>query len=1572
MPGLYDDDAEASPEVAAVSQFTVLKQRVDLDVDFARRSIKGSTEITIQPLVRDLHTIRLHARQCRPTSIQAGGITARHEFVNVYRKTTMRATSDVHQHQRLKAKIETSLEPQPEPELHIALPAKLKIQEMHMAPAAALPAHAIRTPSLQTQETDALAAVAETSTIANAVPQFQPIKIFIEFDTTYFRDGLHWIGFVDGDKRFPYCYTKVAPWAGNTSCIFPCLDDATSKCSWDISIRCAKTIGDAFRRRPEDPLPLVIAQTSISNGDVEMAVDGTEDEGKVDEKYTIDLASEDAALDLVIACVGEQVEDVLDSEDESHHTVTFALTDPVCARHIAFAIGPFELVDLSNSRDPEDEERLGQSAVKVNAYCLPGRREEVRITCMPITRAIDHFNVNYGSFPFQSYQMLFVDDFIHDAISAAGLSVCSARLLMEYEIIEPLEENTRILIRTLAEQWAGVNVIARTPADSWAVAGIAGFMADLYGKVLFGNNSYRWQQKLASEKVYELDADRPSMQQLGSLLHFDASIRQFLNLKSALVLFILDRRLMKASGNTGVTRIINRIFLHTKTGALEDGELSTADFQRVCEKLGHNKLDPFFKQWVFGAGCPILHVKQRFNKKKLVVEMEIKQIQNERKTKPLFAPDNFMREIKEHVGEVWAPEVQAVFTGPMTIRIHEADGTPYEHIVDIREAITKLDIPYNTKYKRLKRSRRAKERAQATGHGEGGEDALLYCLGDILDTEEEMKEWNLAEWSKEDEEKMGQESYEWIRMDADFEWIGRIHIQMPSYMHVSQLQQDRDLVAQHDSMRWLLHQTQSHHMSLSILLRTLMDHRYFHGIRVMAAEGLGLLARTDERLRGTENFVDLHAIGMLHLRKAFEELFCFPGEIMPKPNDWSDRTNYILQCAIPKAMAKIRDSEGKVPLPVRRFFIDKLKLNDNSNNEYNDCHYIAALMHCLSDALVASHRKPVPKVQPAMNFHFDFGEDETPAEQTMEQIAEMSEAEIVDLEFEREAIREIERVRRIDEWITSYHNVYSITALDCLAQLAKAGIVNKKTAEVLQYTRSTNSDLVRLQAFSCLMETGLTRKVVTMNYLLHSIVEDPSPFFRDRLLRIFGQALGHIALVEEEPEPTPGTLVPTDQQADGLVIEGEDSGIAARQQEAAREAALTLRRTNPDGALEALKTALGAEQVFQRALWYAATAADIALDEVAAFTDIAALIYEAKDSATITIRFPRHYRCERAGGSPGKSAIIKFVPQGAYRVRPRRELNLEAWEDLRKHNNADGEPMKYTGPVSLEVKKAIQKATLGFVDEKPVKLNLGTLQMQPVQIQVQHGSTMPLPIAAVPTPTIEKSGFRLALGAAKRKGTLADIVSREGSPKALKTSSAQTPSAKLKSPQPTAKRSPSAALLGPRSTTPDVQGLGGKKKSQMVRFNISISASMKIKQIMSAPPNPGLISAKPATPQLSQRAPSLASTTPLLGQHSPLSSLPVGNNFFTTPAPINMNLGGFRTYGPSPDAAKTENTDVPSSLPIMQQLSPAPVPIKQEDIATIGMSTALVDGIGMQPPPRPKIKLNFGGRRASEAESPTS
>lgn len=1534
MPGLEDDlapvPAQAEPE------YTVLKQRVDLDVDVARQTLKGSTELTLQPLVKDLRDINLHCRQCKPTLIQAGGITARWEYEDPYRRARMPGKSTAEQHSMLKRKIQSSLGPTPQPELSITLPTKLKIQELRVDPATALPQYN-GTPSLQTQETDAMAAVEAPSaqSAQQQGPQFAPIKIYIEFEVDSFRDGLHWIGVDNGDARFPYVYTKATLDPGNLSCIFPCVDDATSRCMWEIAIRCPRTLGDAFRK-PKDQISVQTDEAKASgNTDVTM-MNGPEDLNKIaqqqkkkKEEYFIDLSPTDAALELSVLCVGELVDDTADSEDETRRTVTFSLTSAVTARHVGFAIGPFEHVDLAAFREADEEEKLGRSAVKIDAYCLPGRAEELRNTAYPVHLIIDYFGVMYGGFPFSDYQLLFVDDLLFDTVPTAGLTFCSADLLFPYEILEPLTKNSKIMIRAVADQWMGVNAIPKDAADAWIVAGIAGYMTDQFSKKLLGNNEYRWSQKQAADKVYELDVERPSLQQLGSLLHLDPTIREFVDLKSALVLAILDRRLIKASSSSGITRIINRIFLDVKTGKLSNGELSTNDFMRTCEKLGHNKLESFFKQWVYHAGCPIFDVRQRFNKKKLVVEMTITQRQVERMTKPEFEPGNFMREIKEHVGEVWAPEVQPVFTGPMTVRIHEADGTPYEHIIDIKEQVTRLDIPYNTKYKRLKRSRRQKERAMATAGGEdggtGGDDSLLYCLGDILDTPQEVEDWKLKDWTPEEENMMGQESYEWIRMDADFEWIGKIHLQLPLYMYVSQLQQDRDLVAQYESVKYI-QSCGTHQTSLSVLVRTLMDSRYFHGIRTIAADAIAVIAKNS-----------LQEVGQYQLEKAFSEMFCVENTHMPRPNDWSSRVHYILQCALPQSMAKLRDADGKVPLGVRRFFVDKLKFNDNSTNEFSDAHYISTLMSCLADSLVVSHREP------QASYTFEFGEDEP-----------MEDDANPDADFEKEAISEIERYRRIDEWISTYHNVYSMTAIQCLEKLTRSGIVKDKTRELLEYTRVENAINVRLVAFRCLTETGITRKMSMMRYLLHSLADDRSPVFRQELLACFGEALGHIALGDGDAEQAPAPAV----NDSGLVLE-QEVNHEVRHLEA-------IRKTTPEGALAALKNILQGESVFKEALWYAATSPILTLDEVGALTDIAALVFDARVTLAVTLKYPRHWRVVNEGR--GK---VRFVPHGAFRFAPEKALPIEDWQYLQKLG------LKYSGPLDEEVvkkrKAEVEMAALRLKIEQTEKM--AAIEAARAAAQSQQAA-MPPP-TTLPMSNSEKAPLKLNFGQSHKRKSSTSQTPREGSPKAQKLARQQTPSGFAGSPAP--RQSPSTAPKARRGSTPSSAAPVLKRnQSSIVRLKFGKMAGAKAASILSRPPKP-----KHAT---SGRLPSIGKDSHFSTSRQDVSSSKeqrqtptesVTGNSVLSPTSYSaspsqaqaLNLGGFRSFGPTEPAATIKREPETETKISTADNGVSKISHSAASSAAPSPTTTAPGGAGLQAP-RKKLMLKLGSRKSSGAGSP--
>ena len=134
----------------------------------------------------------------------------------------------------------------------------------------------------------------------------------------------------------------------------------------------------------------------------------------------------------------------------------------------------------------------------------------------------------------------------------------------------------------------------------------------------------------------------------------------------------------------------------------------------------------------------------------------------------------------------------------MTLRVYDDEGTPYEQTIDIRETVHRAEIPYNN----TRRAKRKRKDTNALTNGDlpvvgGGEDVVL-TLGDVLSSATDMQEWKLVDWSSDDDDRMAMYAFEWIRIDADLEWICEISLGMPEWMYAAQLQQDRDVVAQYD------------------------------------------------------------------------------------------------------------------------------------------------------------------------------------------------------------------------------------------------------------------------------------------------------------------------------------------------------------------------------------------------------------------------------------------------------------------------------------------------------------------------------------------------------------------------------------------------------------------------------------------------------------------------------------------------------------------------------------------------------------------------------------------------------
>jgi transcription initiation factor TFIID subunit 2 len=1208
MPGLLlDMEAPVAPPAKAPEYgFVVSHQKVELEVDFTTQSLFGRTEITILPQHRDLRTIQIDARQCEilPRSVMVNGIVAPYSYEDPLKALDIPSyvlwTANQYAMQKDRLRPLTEGDTRGDGALYITIPRSVHIEEVdpfsdnaaNAVTNRAIGASAARNSSIVVNggpDSISTPVGLTPKTAAEQSSRFQPLVISISFSTKCVRDGLQFVGISAGDDRFPHVYTRHSMDPGTASSIFPCIDDPAMRCTWEISIKCSRTLGDALKRRPEAHKHK--GTHHGKKGPVNGVMNGANGLATAEE-YEVPLADDEKLLEMLVVCSGEMTNEVVDLEDSSKKTVSFFCSTIVAPQHIGFAIGPFEQVDLTEFRDEDEDEKLGQAQlVPVWGYCLPGRAEEVRHTCEAVVGAVDWFLLSYGSsFPFPEYKLVFIDDQTQDVEHTASLSLCSTRLLYPEDIIDPEMEVTRTLVHAIASQWIGVGIVPNESADRWVTIGLSHFMTGLFMKDLCGNNEYAFRQKQLQDKLVELDIKRPSLSALGEVLTIGSFEYDFMVLKAPLVLFILDKRIIKNSGSAGLTRVISKIITGANTGGAGDSVLSSESFRKQCEKITkYRDTERFWNQWVLGAGCPRFSISQKFNKKRLCVEMKIIQKQDTLPTQQELTKGAFLREFKEEVNGVFAGDLQSVFTGPMTIRIHEADGTPYEHIVEIREGSGQIEIPYNTKYKRLKRTRRQKARANAgTGvdiSAETGEDALIYCLGDILQSPQEMQEWGLQDWDQEQQVRMEQESYEWIRIDADFEWLAKIEfVSMPPYMYISQLQQDRDVVAQQESMLWLKTQT-PHPLAATFLIRTAMDTRYFHGIRTMAVECLKTHANPA-----------CNWIGFRHLEKAFQESFCYPGTRMPRPNDFADKQQYLLLKSIPKAVAQIRGPDGRCPKEAREFLLDQLRFNDNTGNEFSDNYKVAGLLSALAESLI-------PEKTNGNEMLFDDDEEnEEPGR------------------FRDTVIEELDRYRRMDDWNPSYHNLYTVTVLDCKHKLMTAGVILVDPLEFAPFLHDGTSDYVRIKAFEALMDLGFITNDPLVRYLLTVMSTDISPYVRNHLFEAFSLGLATVALGHSSNKPTE-TQAPAN--GDILIIEEEASNEERK--------AHIARTTSIEGALAALKEELKGNMAIKEALWKAIKSTNITLSEQIDLLDICWILYDPVDSLVLKLKYPRYWKVENLG-----------------------------------------------------------------------------------------------------------------------------------------------------------------------------------------------------------------------------------------------------------------------------------------------------------------------------------------------------
>lgn len=233
------------------------------------------------------------------------------------------------------------------------------------------------------------------------------------------------------------------------------------------------------------------------------------------------------------------------------------------------------------------------------------------------------------------------------------------------------------------------------------------------------------------------------------------------------------------------------------------------------------------------------------------------------------------------------------------IRVHEPDKE-YDNQVFIQDQVKTFDVPYHTRYKKIKKTTRKVESQ--------GLDA-----GEI-------------------EEQVDMKSIEFIRFDPDMDWLCVKIYSQQDFQWTSQLMGDKDVIAQYEAIEALGNMpSQATAMTLA---KVIPEIKLNYHVRVAATLALAKCAVPEH----------LDWLGVKLLIRWYRDMFCFnipdpriPGgnAMIPRGNDFSVLQEYFVQRGIIRAISLfplLVLKTNPCVFGVRRLLLDLLEMNDNSQN----------------------------------------------------------------------------------------------------------------------------------------------------------------------------------------------------------------------------------------------------------------------------------------------------------------------------------------------------------------------------------------------------------------------------------------------------------------------------------------------------------------------------------------------------------------------------------------------------------------------------------------------------------------
>jgi len=254
------------------------------------------------------------------------------------------------------------------------------------------------------------------------------------------------------------------------------------------------------------------------------------------------------------------------------------------------------------------------------AYYVPrGMEDTIDPTFSHTKQMLDFFSERFGvAYPWEQYAQSAVDEFVASGMENVSATTLATRDMVRADLAaEKAEAADSLISHELTHQWFGDLVTCKDWTNTWLNEGFATFGANLWEEHEYGVEAaaYRyWRDQnnwMPSKELFPIPV---VTRDINDSVEYVGNVYD----KGGWVLNMLRRQL----GDEAFFRALKH---YLEANRLQN--VVTADLVKAIEESTGTNVDPFFDQWIFGAGAPRFAVKSSYDDAAKKVSVNVKQTQ---------------------------------------------------------------------------------------------------------------------------------------------------------------------------------------------------------------------------------------------------------------------------------------------------------------------------------------------------------------------------------------------------------------------------------------------------------------------------------------------------------------------------------------------------------------------------------------------------------------------------------------------------------------------------------------------------------------------------------------------------------------------------------------------------------------------------------------------------------------------------------------------------------------------------------------------------------------------------------